>query len=261
MRILITGVNGYIGKSLFNALKDKHKVSGINRQIVDLTDSVAVRQYFNTVDYFNVVIHCATEGASNPRSNDWNMMDNNLKMYYNLLQNKECYNKFINFGSGAEIYLLQTPYGLSKKVIANSISCKDNHFNLRIFGLFDENELETRFIKGNIKRYINKEPIQIHQNKGMDFFYMQDLIKVIEYYINENEPPKEFDCVYNKTSYTLFRLACLINKLDNYEINIINKGENGDDYVSKYRDTILPIEFIGLEQGIKNVYNRLKNEC
>jgi hypothetical protein len=87
---------------------------------------------------------------------------------------------------------------------------------------------------------------------------MQDLIKVIEYYISEKDPPKEFDCVYNKTSYTLFGLACLINKLDDYEVDIINEGENGDDYISKYRDTTLPIEFIGLEEGIKAVYNKLK---
>jgi len=261
MRILITGANGYIGKSLYNALKNKYEVTAISRSTFDLTDGVATAKFFKSRYPFDIVLHCAVVGAADPRNKDWNIMDNNLKMYYNLLQNKECYDKFVNFGSGAEIYLSQTPYGLSKKVIANSISCKDNHFNLRIFGVFDENELDTRFIKANILRYIKKESIDIHQVKFMDFFYMQDLIKVIEYYINENEPPKEFDCVYNKTSYTLFGLACLINKLDNYEINIINEGENGDDYVSKYRDTTLPIEFIGLEQGIKNVYNRLKNEC
>ena len=184
-------------------------------------------------------------------------MDNNLKIYYNLLKNKNHFNKLINLGSGAEIYIPDTPYGLSKKVISNSILNKDNFYNLRIFGVFDENELDTRFIKTNIKRYINKEAIQIHEVKFMDFFYMQDLIKVVEYYINEGNPPKEFDCVYSETSYTLFGLAHLITKLDNYEVDIINQGKNGDDYISKYR-TILPIEFIGLEQGIKEVYNKLK---
>jgi hypothetical protein len=86
---------------------------------------------------------------------------------------------------------------------------------------------------------------------------MQDLIKVVEYFINEENPPKEFDCVYSETSYTLFGLAHLIIKLNNYEVDIINQGKNGDDYVSKYRTT-LPIKLIGLEQGIKEVYNKLK---
>ena len=151
------------------------------------------------------------------------------------------------------------PYGYSKKVIAKSILNQDNFYNLKIFAVFDENELETRFIKANILRYIKKEPIQIHEAKFMDFFYMQDLIKVVEYYISEKNPPKEFDCVYREASYTLFGLATVISNLDEYKVEVIYGDKMGDDYVSKYRSE-LPIEFIGLEQGIKNVYNKLKNE-
>ena len=256
MKILITGTNGYIGKSLYNALKDKHEVAIITRDKCNLTNYRDVDFYFLDT-YFDIIIHCAVAGATNPRDTSWDVMDTNLAMYYNLLQNKSHYKKLIHFGSGAETYLPDTPYGYSKKVIANSILNQDNFYNIKLFGVFDENELDTRFIKANIKKYINKEAMQIHEVKFMDFFYMQDLIKVVEYYINEENPPKEFDCVYSETSYTLFGLAHLITKLDNYEVDIINQGKNGDDYISKYR-TILPIEFIGLEQGIKEVYNKLK---
>ena len=38
MRILITGANGYIGKTLHNALRDIHYVVAINRGNLDLTD-------------------------------------------------------------------------------------------------------------------------------------------------------------------------------------------------------------------------------
>jgi GDP-L-fucose synthase len=257
MRILITGANGYIGKSLRNALRGKHYVSVITRDEVDLTKATKVKEFFDKSHFFDVVLHCAVAGAANPRSDDWDIMDNNLKMYYNLLQNNKRFEKLIHFGSGAETYLPSTPYGYSKKVIAKSILNQDNFYNIKIFGVFDENELDTRFIKANIKRYINKEPIKINEVKFMDFFYMQDLVKVIEYYINEENPPKEFDCVYIENSYTLFGLACLINKLDNYEVEIIYGNKVGDDYLSKYR-TALPIELIGLEQGIKNVYNKMK---
>jgi GDP-L-fucose synthase len=257
MRILITGSNGYIGKSLHNALKSKYNVTAISRDGFDLIDATAMHKFFQSRPNFDVVLHCAVTGASNPRSEDWNIMDNNLKIYYNLLQHKDHFTRLIHFGSGAETYIPSTPYGYSKKVIAKSILHQDNFYNIKIFGVFDENELDTRFIKANIKRYINKEPIEIHEVKFMDFFYMQDLIKVVEYYINEKEPPKEFDCVYSKSSYTLFGLAILINKLDDYEVEVVYGNRNGDDYISKYRSE-LPIELIGLEQGIKNVYNKLK---
>lgn len=257
MRILITGANGYVGKSLYNALKDKYDVTAITRNSFDLTDSIAMSKFFQSRYPFDVVLHCAVAGATNPRDENWDVADSNLIMYYNLLKFKQYYSKLIHFGSGAETYLPSTPYGYSKKVIAKSILNQDNFYNVKIFGVFDENELDTRFIKANIKRYVNKEPIKINEVKFMDFFYMQDLIKVIEYYINEEKPPKEFDCVYSENSYTLFGLACLINKLDDYEVEVVYGDKVGDDYLSKYR-TILPIEFIGLEQGIKNVYNKLK---
>jgi dTDP-4-dehydrorhamnose reductase len=256
MKILITGTNGYIGKSLYNALKDKYEVTTITRQDFDLTAIQPMIEFFKD-KYFDVVLHCAIVGGSRLKEDNWEVMDINLCMYYNLIQCQAYYNKLINFGSGAEIYASSTPYGLSKLVIKNSIANIPNFYNLRVFGVFDENELDTRFIKANIKRYINKEAIQIHEVKFMDFFYMQDLIKVVEYYINEGNPPKEFDCVYSETSYTLFGLAHLITKLDNYEVDIINQGKNGDDYISKYR-TVLPIEFIGLKQGIIETYNKLK---
>jgi GDP-L-fucose synthase len=257
MRILITGANGYVGKSLYNALKDKYDVTAITRDSFDLTDSIAMSKFFENRYPFDIVLHCAVVGATNPRDENWDIANSNLIIYHNLLKFKQYYSKLIHFGSGAETYLPSTPYGYSKKVIAKSILNQNNFYNIKIFGVFDENELDTRFIKANIKRYINKEPIKINEVKFMDFFYMQDLIKVIEYYINEENPPKEFDCVYSENSYTLFGLACLINKLDNYEVEVVYGDKIGDDYLSKYR-TPLPIEFIGLEQGIKNVYNKLK---
>jgi len=257
MRILITGANGYIGKSLRNALRSKHYVSVITRDEVDLTKATEVKAFFDKSHFFDVVLHCAVAGAPNPRSEDWDIMDNNLKMYYNLLQNRNRFARLIHFGSGAETYLPSTPYGYSKKVIAKSILNQDNFYNIKIFGVFDENELDTRFIKANIKRYIAKEPMQINENKFMDFFYMQDLVKVIEYYVDKKEPPKEFDCVYIEGSPTLTQLSLMINDLDEHKVKIFVGNPEGDSYTSKYRSE-LPIEFIGLEEGIKQVYNKLK---
>jgi nucleoside-diphosphate-sugar epimerase len=257
MRILITGANGYIGKTLHNALRDIHYVTAINRNSFDLTDAVAMSKFFKSKHYFDVVIHCAVAGGSRLQKDDWDIMDKNLTMYYNLLQFRKHYTKLIHFGSGAETYMSSEPYGYSKKVIAKSILNQDNFYNLKIFGVFDESELDTRFIKANIKRYINKEPMQIHKDRVMDFFYMQDLIKVVDYYMNEKDPPKEFDCVY-EDKCTLGGIATMINNCsypDEVEIQIQEEGF--DLYMSKYRDP-LPIELIGLAQGIKNVYNKLK---
>jgi GDP-L-fucose synthase len=254
MNILITGANGYIGKSLYNALKDKYNVTAITRNECDLISPSLVNSYFSD-KWFDVILHCAVKGGSRLHKDDWDVMNTNLIMYYNLLTNKDHFNKFIHFGSGAELYMKDEPYGYSKDVIRKSISIKDNFYNLRIFGVFDENELDTRFIKANIKRYINKDSMIIHQNRLMDFIYMPDLVKIVEYYIN-NDGSKEIDCIYNE-SLTLEKITRIINKLEEYkvDIEIVNKGADRP-YIGTFSN--LGIEFIGLEQGIKEVYNKLR---
>jgi dTDP-4-dehydrorhamnose reductase len=183
------------------------------------------------------------------------VLDDNINMYCNLLENKSHFNKFINFGSGAELYMTDNFYGLSKFIIRNSILKQDNFYNIRIFGVFDENELDTRFIKSNIKKYINKESIIIHQDKIMDFFYMKDLISLVKYYIMNNNLSKEINCSYYKAT-TLFNIAEIINNLSYYKVPIILGDNNlGKNYREKYN---LIINTIGLEQGIINTYNILK---
>jgi len=218
MKILITGGNGYISKSLFNSLKSKYEITLVTRNDFDLSDSQSVIKWFSD-KIFDVVIHCAVVGGSRLQTDSYEIVDKNLRMYYNLLQCRSNYKKFIHFGSGAELYDKDKPYGLSKHIIRHSILEKDNFYNLRIFGVFDENEVDTRFIKANIKRYIDRTPIMIHEDKYMDFIYMPDLIKIVDYYINTKEPHKEVNCTYN-TVCTLTKIAQMINELDDYKVDI-----------------------------------------
>ena len=254
IKILITGGNGYIAKSLYKAYKDIYDVTSITRKDFDLTDGEATIQWFRD-RYYDIVIHCAVTGGSRLRGDTFAVMDKNLCMYYNLLQCQSHYDKFIQFGSGAELLQKDTPYGLSKHVIRQSILEKNKFYNIRIYGVFDENELDTRFIKGNIKRYINKESIVIHQDKFMDFFYMKDLIYLVDYYINSNDLPKQIDCSYDKL-YKLSDVANIINSLDDYKMVVKIEQERMD--LPYYGMANVLLEFIGLEQGIKEVYNKLK---
>jgi GDP-L-fucose synthase len=255
-KILITGAKGYIATSLYNSLKYKYDIERIGRDDFDLTDYESTYNYFKD-KHFDVVIHTATEGGSRMKI-DWvDVLDNNIKMYYNLLANKTHYNKFITFGSGAEVYASESFYGLSKRVIFESMNNHPNFYNLRIYGVFDENEVNTRFIKSNIKRYLNDESIEIHHNKLFDFFYMEDLISLVSYYIDNDDLEKNIDCCYND-KHSLYNIAELINKLSNKQpVDITTKVLFGNEhYIGKPLN--VPIKLIGLEEGIKRVYNKLK---
>jgi dTDP-4-dehydrorhamnose reductase len=191
MKILITGANGYIGKTLYNSLNTKYDVVPLSRKELDVTNLKQVKDYLKN-KYFDVVIHCAVEGGLRLEPENSSILDSNLKMYYNLLECKNHFNKFFYFGSGAEKQ--DTFYGLSKKVLNQSIQDKDNFHNIRIFAVFDENELESKFVKTNIRNYITQKDMEIFQNKYMDFFYMDDLITLMDYCIVTDNLPKGINC-------------------------------------------------------------------
>jgi hypothetical protein len=71
--------------------------------------------------------------------------------------------------------------------------------------------------------------------------------------------PKEVNAVY-KNKYHLSEIAGIINKLSDYEVGIIfNEPGFSKTYIGKPLITeILPIKFKGLEDSIKEVYNKLK---
>lgn len=254
MKVLVTGANGYVGKSVVQNLSNDYDVTGITRQDVDLSDVKQILEYFSD-KYFDVVIHCAVVGGSRLKKDDPSVFDQNVLMYYNLIKCRSCYGKFIHFGSGAELYGKQSPYGYSKFIINQAILNEPRFYNIRIFAVFDENELDTRFIKANLINYINKKPIVIHNNKSMDFFYMKDLISLVKYYIDNEDLPKQIDCTYEESRH-LLSIATYINTLSNYSVDIdIQSQKIHDGYFGQY--TKLPIKYIGLEKGIFQVYKKL----
>lgn len=259
MKILITGGNGFIATNLIEYLKkDESSVISVGRTNFDLSCHNSTQDWFkSTNEYFDVVIHTASQGGSRLKEDSTAILDNNIKMYYNLVHNSKYFNKLINLGSGAE-YIQNSLYGLSKKIIHLSIQNKPNFFNLRLYAIFNENELKTRFIKNNILRHINQEKLIIDKNKYMDFIYFEDFVLIIKHYIKYDNLPKSIDCVY-KQKYSLLNIANIINNIDIHSSNIeILEDKLDNSYIGQFTD--LNIKYIGLEQGIINTYRNLKNE-
>lgn len=250
-KILITGGDGYVGSSLYATLKENYNVTKISRKDFDLLDVNKLGEWFKS-KRFDVVIHCAIQGGIRSKADKIDVLDDNLNMYYNLLRHKSHYGKFINIGSGAE--LCGTGYyALSKKVIRESVLHYDNFYNIRAFGIFDENELDNRFIKANMLRYINKKPMLIHSDIKMDFFYMKDFVSLVEHYIENDNLDKEIDCCYSEKMY-LSDIACEINKLDTWRVSIEieSSAVESKDYIGKF--TSMPVPMVGFNEGLKNVY-------
>lgn len=293
VKILITGAHGFLGSSLvsyferFNSLiyqnpqlyPDKQlKIIPLSRKELNLTDKNQVDDFFkhNKID---VVLNTSALGGKRKIVDKQDIVYDNILMFENLARHNDKFKFMINFGTGAELdreqgfnnvfekeVINRLPldyYGFSKNIIAKRIiDLNTNIHNFRIFNVFSELETNDRFIKSNILNYNKKESIIIHQNKYFDFFYMYDIIQVIYYYIqNYNESlPKTLNMVYDNKK-TLFDVAFFINTLNSYKVPIEIVNTNlGSSYTGNSNQiNLLKINFLGLEQGIKEVYNKLKN--
>ena len=273
MKILITGGSGFIGRSLIKALNQEHDVFSPSSKELDITNSYDVEKYLQN-KYFDWVIHCAIKGGRRATEDTSDDAYNNIKMFFNLMNNKDRFGKLINFASGAEFDRNSAinsnvndlgnsyptdPYGMSKNVISRIIQDCRNCYNFRVYGVFGEDEDDTRFIKSNIKRYKNAEHLKIYQQKAFDFFYIEDLITIVKYYINN---PKyyldtDMDLVYQQ-KYKLTDIGDIINSLSAYKVIVgADDYREAPSYLGSNLGIPLDVELIGLEEGIKRVYNAL----
>jgi nucleoside-diphosphate-sugar epimerase len=110
-KILIIGVNGFIGSSLLKELSKKHQVFGASRAnsnnidnwyFLDLTDKSAVTSFFKQ-HKFDVIIQLAAIMANKANLNDLDTVKENLNIYINLAGALGEYQgtHFINFSSSA----------------------------------------------------------------------------------------------------------------------------------------------------------------
>lgn len=256
MRILITGSDGYIGKSIINYLSNEYEIIPLSRKTLDLSDTEKVDEFFQN-NFFDVLIHCAFIGGNRLVTDDESVYEKNVLIYNNICNNKDRFNKLIVFGSGVELSGCDKPYCLSKKYVRDSVLKIDNFYNIRIYAVFDENELDRRFIKSSLNKIIRNKPIEINQNRFMDFFYMGDLITVIKYYLSNNNLPKEIDCSY-QTKYTLLDVAKIINKVtNNNDIIIIHDGMDKSYVGNGLFLNNLNLDLLGIEKGILKTYNNI----
>lgn len=278
MNILITGGSGFIARNLSKYLsKMNYNVECVSRKELDLIDNTAVKIFFKD-KYYDLIIHTAIEGGRRTEPDTEKMFYNNILMIYNILSNKSNFKKIIVFGSGAELdrrFDINTEtnikerypidyYGMSKNIISKLCLVEPNMYNFRIFNCFGVDELKDRLIRSNIERNIRGEPMILFSNRLMDFFYVEDLSIMIQFFLkNPNNFPKTIDCVY-RDKYTLLNILEIINEISENPVEILYKKDESTnkinstdkDYVGIFTD--LSANFIGIEKSIETIYNELR---
>jgi GDP-L-fucose synthase len=248
MNIFITGSNGFIGSHLKEYLTSTYQSYNLftpSSKELDLYDENQVDNYISN-NNIDIIIHLANRGGGRDTLDMKNVTEYNLRLFFNIAKHENNVKKIISFGSGAEYskhkpivdvkeedYLLSQPldeYGLYKSITSKYIEKSDNIVQLRIFGAYGEYEnYRYKFISNAIVKNILQLPIVINKNVYFDYIYINDLVKMIDWFIHNN--PKEK--IYNATTgkkVDLVTLANIVNETSDFksDIKILNDGLNNE---------------------------------
>ncbi len=276
--ILLTGSGGFIGKNLKSYLYKKYNLLTPRSFELDLTDEHAVRQYFseNQIDF---IIHCGTTGGARGIEDKDTTIEDNLAMVDNILKFKQPDTRVILFGSGAmydksrnlhkvkesEIgeVIPQDLYGKSKMMIAQKIKNRTDVLCLNIFACYGYGEKENRFPSYAITQVLNKETIEINQNVVFDYLFVEDMQKIIEYFI-KNIPQDNIINITPDKSISLLEIAEIVNSFSGEKVDItiknpiLNNEYTGDNFL--LRKNYPNINFTNIIDGLKKLYD-YKKDC
>lgn len=274
-KILLTGGNGFIGKNIQESfLGSKYVIIAPRSFELNLLDKNAVDDYFQD-KYFDVVIHSAVKPGHRNAKDLSSLCESNLAMFENLASNKNNYAKFINLGSGA-IYDTTKDitdakeedrfknkgtkeHDLCKYIMGKKMEGLDNFVDLDIFGIFGKYEdYEIRFISNAICKALFDLPITLRQNRRFSYLYIDDLMPILEIFIENKCNYKSYNIVPDK-HVDLLELAQIVKKISTKDIEIkVAQDGFGLDYTgdnSRLKNEFSQIKFTDIEQSIFQLYN------
>ena len=252
MNIFLTGVKGFAGKHLKAYLGKKYTIFAPPHKELNLLNDQEVDNFFNTHD-IDVVIHTALVGGSRKEEEQESALNQNLRMFFNIIKNKNRFKKMIHCGSGAE-YDKRFPiikvkeedfdkrvpvdeYGFGKYICSKYIENTEDIVCLRIFALFGPGEdYRYRFISNAICRNIFGMSITMNQDVYFDYIYINDFVKIVEHFIEHKANHKFYNVGAGKR-VNLKTIAGKIKKLADKKSKIIikKKGLNKEYSCSNTR--------------------------
>jgi len=282
MRVLITGAGGFIARNLVEQLPEKYKITALNSKELNLLDPEYTYKYLKE-NCFDAVLHTATYEAAPKQSvkDPGKVLENNLRMFFNIARAEDYYGKMIYFGSGAEFsrihwkpmmsedyfgsFIPQDQYGFSKYIMTRYALSRKKIINLRLFAVFGKYEdWRVRFISNACCRVIAGLAVKAKENLLFDFLFIDDLVKIVDWFIS-NTPDRNVYNVCTGKPVEFIKIAEIIFNLSGSKKEII-LGKEGKANEYSGDNTLLTkeingFEFTPIEVAVGKLYNwYLKNQ-
>jgi len=271
--ILLTGGSGFIGRNILESfLSDKYHILAPSSRELNLPDEKSVDAYFES-HQIDIVVHSAVKPGHRNAKDFSDLFYTNTRMFFNLERHKEEYEKMLVIGSGAiydsrnyrpkmqeEEWCTHIPadeHGYCKYVCEKVIEKSFNVYDLRVFGIFGKYEdYAIRFISNAICKALFGLPITIKQNRKFDYLFVDDLMVVLDWFIENNPQYKSYNITPDE-SVSLYDLAFLVKELSGSDVPIwVSEVGMGLEYSgnnSRLRNEMFSLVFTPLKDAIRSL--------
>ena len=149
-------------------------------------------------------------------------------------------------------------HGLCKYVCGKYIQRVDKIIDLRIFGIFGKYEdYAIRFISNMICKALFDLPLTIKQNRKFDYIYVEDLMPILDYFIQNTAQYKEYN-ITPEESTELYSLAEKVRFIAGKDLPIVlSQNGLGLEYSgdnNRLRNEIRALRFTPIDKAIAELY-------
>ena len=256
--ILITGSGGFVGKNIKEYLDNRYNLICPRSFELDLTDTDKVMTFL-AEHKIDAVIHCASVGGVRGCNDPESCEKDNLKMVENLLKYRNLHK--VKESRMGEV-IPEDLYGKSKMEIAKFCKSRRDTLCLNIFACYGKYEKDSRFPTYAVMQNLKHEPVVINQNVVFDYLYINDLCKIVEFFMNNFPSDNRVINVTPTESVSLFEIAQTVNKISGYDAKIsflkdgLNYEYTGDNAL--LLKEIPDFKFTPIEQGLKELFEICK---
>jgi len=274
MKLFVTGGSGFIGRNLVEAFSGKYELFAPSHHELELLDEDSVTAYLEK-HKVDVIVHSAVRPGHRNAKDPSDQLIKNTRMFFNLARNKHLYKKMIFLSSGCvydqrfyqpkmkevsfDSHVPVDEGGLSKYIIAKHIEKAEQITELRVFGVFGKYEdYAIRFISNMICKALFDLPLTMKQDRKFDYIYIDDLIAVIEYFIEHQGQHKAYN-ITPDSSIKLTEIAKMVLKISGKDLPItVASKEMGLEYSGdnlRLKQEINKLVVSPLEGSISSLYS------